>query len=284
MIANAGRGAARPRAALPASVEVVELPLDDSWLRDSRPDLRVGSGRNGDGEPRRVAVHFRFNAWGEKFPPWDRDAAVGGLIAERLGDPVARRRSCSRVGRSCPTAPARSSPPSSACCTRSATRRCRASRSRRRCAEQLGAERIVWLGHGLLEDRDTDGHVDLIAAFIAPGRVLLQTVDPDNPNFAALRGEPAAARSGRDRGDRAAVPAVRRGRGRDGRRQLPEPLHLQRSGDRARRRRRRPTTRRWRSSPARLPGARGRARARGGDRLRRRRAALHHPAGPGARG
>jgi len=33
-------------------------------------------------------VHFGFNAWGEKFPPWDRDARVGRLIAERLGDPV----------------------------------------------------------------------------------------------------------------------------------------------------------------------------------------------------
>jgi agmatine deiminase len=41
----------------------------------------------------------------------------------------------------------------------------------------------VWLGQGLIEDRDTDGHVDLIAAFIAPGRVLLQTVDEANPNY-----------------------------------------------------------------------------------------------------
>jgi len=47
----------------------------------------------------------------------------------------------------------------------------------------LGVGRIVWLGRGLREDRDTDGHVDLIAAFIAPGRVLLQTVGEDNPNF-----------------------------------------------------------------------------------------------------
>jgi agmatine deiminase len=47
----------------------------------------------------------------------------------------------------------------------------------------LGAERVVWLGQGLVEDRDTDGHVDLIASFCAPGRVLLQTVPEGNPNF-----------------------------------------------------------------------------------------------------
>jgi agmatine deiminase len=45
-------------------------------------------------------------------------------------------------------------------------------------------DRIVWLGQGLVEDRDTDGHVDLIAAFFEPDRVLLQVVSEENPNFA----------------------------------------------------------------------------------------------------
>jgi agmatine deiminase len=36
--------------------------------------------------------------------------------------------------------------------------------------QHLGVERIVWLGNGLIEDRDTDGHVDLIAAFTRPAR------------------------------------------------------------------------------------------------------------------
>ncbi len=53
---------------------------------------------------------------------------------------------------------------------------------------QLGVERLVWLGQGLVEDADTDGHVDNVAAFLAPGRVLLQTVaDADDPNFANAR-------------------------------------------------------------------------------------------------
>jgi agmatine deiminase len=50
--------------------------------------------------------------------------------------------------------------------------------------DHLGAERVVWLGEGLVEDRDTDGHVDLVASFCAPGRVLMQAVPEDNPNFA----------------------------------------------------------------------------------------------------
>ena len=82
MIANPGEDPARARAACGEGVEIVELPLDDSWLRDCGPIYVYGD----DG--RRVAVHFRFNGWGEKFAPWDRDAAVGGLIATQLGDEV----------------------------------------------------------------------------------------------------------------------------------------------------------------------------------------------------
>ena len=48
----------------------------------------------------------------------------------------------------------------------------------------LGVERVVWLGLGLVEDDDTDGHVDNICAFVEPGKVVLQTVtDEANPNF-----------------------------------------------------------------------------------------------------
>ena len=80
MIANPGAEAKQARRACGENVNIVELPLDDSWLRDSGPIYVYGP------QKRRLAVHFRFNAWGEKFSRWDRDAAVGGLIAEQLGD------------------------------------------------------------------------------------------------------------------------------------------------------------------------------------------------------
>ena len=81
MIANPGRDAADARAACAAGVSVIELGLDDSWLRDCGPIYVL------DGASRR-GVHFRFNAWGEKFASWDRDAAVGGLVVQALGDGV----------------------------------------------------------------------------------------------------------------------------------------------------------------------------------------------------
>ncbi len=177
MIANPGQDAEEARAACTAAVEIVELPIDDSWLRDSGPIYVL------DGDGRRVAVHFGFNAWGGKFPPWDRDAAVGRLIAERLGDRVEDGKIVLEGG----------SILSDGAGVLLTTEQCLLNPNRNPgmsrteiedvLRERLGVERIVWLGYGLIEDRDTDGHVDLIAAFIGPGRVLLQTVAQDNPNY-----------------------------------------------------------------------------------------------------
>jgi agmatine deiminase len=177
MIANPGSDAAEARAACADRVEVVELGLDDSWLRDCGP-IYV---READGGRR--AVHFRFNAWGEKFSPWERDAKVGALVAELFGDPVTEAPLVLEGGsiyvdgsgtllttEECLLNPNRNP---------SLTREQIEEALRR----YLGQDRIVWLGQGLVEDRDTDGHVDLIAAFTAPGQVLLLTVDEENPNF-----------------------------------------------------------------------------------------------------
>ena len=177
MIANPGEDPARARAACGEGVEIVELPLDDSWLRDCGPIYVYGD----DG--RRIAVHFGFNGWGEKYPPWDRDAAVGGLIAERLGDEV----------RTAPLVLEGGSILTDGAGTLLTTEQCLLNPNRNPSLSReeieaalranLGVDRIVWLGQGLVEDRDTDGHVDLIASFIRPGQVLLQTVEAANPNF-----------------------------------------------------------------------------------------------------
>jgi agmatine deiminase len=128
-------------------------------------------------------VHFRFNAWGEKYPPWDRDAEVGGAIARRLGDEVSPAPIVLEGGSILANGEG----------TLLTTEQCLLHRNRNpslsreqieaALSDSLGVDQIVWLGMGLIEDRDTDGHVDLIASFTGPDRVLLQTVAPGNPNF-----------------------------------------------------------------------------------------------------
>lgn len=176
MIAASPEDARAARAACTARVEIVELPIDDSWLRDSGPIYTV------DDAGGRVAVHFGFNSWGEKFEPWDKDAEIGGLIASELGDEV----------RKAPMVLEGGSVISDGKGTILTTEQCLLSKNRNPSlsrgeieellGEWLGAERVVWLGLGLAEDRDTDGHVDLIAVFTPDGRVLVQTVPSGNAN------------------------------------------------------------------------------------------------------
>jgi agmatine deiminase len=176
MIANPGEQAEQARAACAAGVEVVELALDDSWLRDCGPIYTL------EDDGTRVAVHFGFNAWGEKYPPWDRDAAVGALIADHLGDPV-READLVLEGGSILTDGAGTLLTTEQCLL-NPNRNPELGRAEIEAAlrANLGVGTFVWLGEGLVEDRDTDGHVDLIAAFTRSGHVLLQTVAPDNPN------------------------------------------------------------------------------------------------------
>lgn len=176
MIAGSTQDAHDARAACTSRVQIVELPIDDSWLRDSGPIYTV------DDSGGRLAVHFGFNSWGEKFSPWDKDAEIGGLIARELGDEVEKAPLVLEGG----------SVISDGNGTILTTEQCLLSPNRNPSlsqdgieellAEWLGAERVVWLGLGLVEDRDTDGHVDLIAAFTPDRRALVQTVPAGGPN------------------------------------------------------------------------------------------------------
>jgi agmatine deiminase len=165
------------------NVELVVLAIDDSWLRDSGPIVVLG--RDAEGRPSRAGVDFRFNAWGEAFSPYDADDAIAAGLLDHLG--IARVASSFVLeGGSIAVDGAG---------TLLTTEQCNLNRNRNPDATRgqvedelrakLGIERVVWLGQGLVEDADTDGHVDNVAAFLPDGRVLLQTVaDADDPNFA----------------------------------------------------------------------------------------------------
>jgi predicted amidohydrolase len=262
------------RRALTETIDVVELPIDDSWLRDSGPIFLLG--RDGS----RAASVFEFNAWGERFDPYDADAEVARKLCEQLAVPAYDAGMVLEGG----------SVIVDGAGTALTTEQCLLNPNRNpdlgkdeieaRLRDFLGVDRIVWLGQGLVEDRDTDGHIDLIAAFTGPGKVLLQMVEEANPNYVACCGQRAAPRGCGSRGHDPRLAALRPGGRRGDRRVVHEPLHLQRrrdrpddrepvgrAGDRAHRRG--------------LPRPRGRRGPRGRPRLRRRWAALHHPAGAG---
>jgi agmatine deiminase len=165
-----------------AGVNVIDFELDDSWTRDTGP-LIV---RSETGEL--IGVDFEFNGWGGKYVPYDHDATLAARVLELLGIP---RQPVNCVleggaitvdgeGTLITTEPAvlndNRNPGLSAADVTSLLR------------SNLGAQKVVWLESGLIEDRDTDGHVDNVCHFIAPGRVLVQTEpDPDRANHARLQ-------------------------------------------------------------------------------------------------
>lgn len=182
MVANLGAGAEAAAACANADVEVVEWPIDDSWTRDMGAVIVTdGSHRSG--------VDFVFNSWGKKFLPYDEDARFAERMCDALS--IARIDTAPFVleGGSI-TVDGNGTLVTTEQCLLNSNRNPELSRVE--IADELrrwlGAERIVWLAHGILEDDDTDGHVDNVAAFVAPGRAIAQTTsDRDDPNYERLR-------------------------------------------------------------------------------------------------
>ncbi len=279
----APRTAERAAAMCGAGVEVVELPIDDSWFRDSGPIYVIDDGGG------RVATDWRFNAWGDKFVPYDDDALAARRFADLIGDPV---RSVDMVfeGGSI-TGDGEGTVVTTTQCLMHPNRNPTMTKVEIEAVlrAELGTEQLLWLPHGLALDDDTDGHVDNIAAFAAPGQLVLQGCDDtDEDDWLRLDVDRRVA-IGRDRCPRTAArrdrdpgAPVRRGRRRAGGRAVPQLLRRQRLRRRADVR---PPRRRRHGGDDRrpVPGSRDvRGRGRRDPRLRRWRHPLHHPTDPRA--
>lgn len=65
-----------------SNIELLNLPINESWMRDNGPTFV----RHPDG--RVAGVDWRFNAWGGKSLPYDKDAALAERLLEHLALPV----------------------------------------------------------------------------------------------------------------------------------------------------------------------------------------------------
>jgi agmatine deiminase len=170
------------RSMLSERVRVVELSTDDAWMRDTGPTFLI------DGEGQRRGVDWRFNAWGGTegglYFPWDRDDRVAAKVLEVEGDdryraPIVLEGGAIHVDGEGAVMVTEE-------CLLNPNRNPDLSREQieRVLHEHLGTEKVIWLGAGVFED-ETDGHVDNLACFAAPGTVLLTwSEDEDDPQHA----------------------------------------------------------------------------------------------------
>jgi agmatine deiminase len=152
------------------AVEIVEMEIDDSWTRDSGPNFLVG----GDGL---AGSDWVFNAWGGKYEPYDQDALMAERILELAGARCFPSWLVAEGGGI--TVDGEGTVITTESCFPNPNRN--PGRTRREIEDELmrtlGAEKVIWIP-GDVDDTETDGHIDGIAAFIEPGRVLVE-VNPD---------------------------------------------------------------------------------------------------------
>ncbi|MCH8189371.1 MAG: agmatine deiminase family protein, partial [Proteobacteria bacterium] len=165
------------------------------WIRDTGPAFLTGPA----GVAGVAGVDWGFNGWGGKYIPYDNDAAIAEKVLARLGIPryatpvvlEGGAYTCDGEG------------------TLIITEQCALNENRnpgltrdgmtQTLKDYLGIHEVIWLAGGLEHD-ETEGHVDNVARFAAPGVVL--AVSPGEPgddsfdmlteNLARLRATPDA--------------------------------------------------------------------------------------------
>lgn len=186
---GAGALASARRALAAPGVTILQAQFGDIWLRDTGPVFVREDGQS-------VALGFAWNGWGGKYL-LDHDADVAALVADHLGLPLRRDDFVLEGG----------SVEFDGAGRLMVTRQCllNPNRNPHLSAEQLqdklvkafGLAQVLWLGEGLVGDH-TDGHIDNLARWVAPGRaVVQQATGQGDPNGRAYD---LAAEALRDQG------------------------------------------------------------------------------------
>jgi agmatine deiminase len=160
------------------------IPTNDAWCRDHGP---IFVERTRAGRREQAIVDWGFNAWGDKYPPYDLDDVVPTRVAEALGLPVFRPGIVMEGGSL--DVNGRGALLTTESCLLNPNRNPRLGRSaiEEYLRQYLGVRKILWLGDGIAGD-DTDGHVDDLTRFVSPTTVVtVVEEDPADENYEPLQ-------------------------------------------------------------------------------------------------
>lgn len=161
-----------------ANITLHDVLTNDSWCRDHGPSFLSGQGL----PP--ALVDWQYNAWGGKYPPFDRDNEVPERIAEITG----RKRFAAGIimegGAIEPNG--KGTILTTESCLLNPNRNPQLSREdvERYLRDYLACRKVLWMRGGEVAGDDTDGHIDQLARFIDPRTIVCAVcTNPDDENY-----------------------------------------------------------------------------------------------------
>ena len=151
-----------------ANVKVFDFATNDCWVRDYGPTMVIEAETG-----QVVGIHWVYTAWGGKYPPFEQDSQNGARICEASG--LARVASPLVCEGGALETDGQGTLITTSSCLQSASRNPDRSAAwiTQHLQEMLGVSKVIWLTGTELDGDDTDGHIDQLARFVAPGRLVV---------------------------------------------------------------------------------------------------------------
>jgi agmatine deiminase len=159
-------------------------PTDDAWVRDHGPIYVV---RDRGGKRERAINDWGYNAWGNKYPPYDQDDIVPSRIAAEMGETLFKPGIVIEGGSL--DVNGKGTLITTEACLLNPNRNPQLNREQIEgyLRDYLGVEHILWLADGIAGD-DTDGHIDDLTRFVSPDAVVtVIEADPQDENYEVLQ-------------------------------------------------------------------------------------------------
>jgi agmatine deiminase len=177
--------------------EIVPMPVDDFWTRDCGPSFLTNA------EGKLGGVDWNFNAWGGKHSPWDEDNRLAARILQREGAETRKSWLTTEGGSFALDGEGTLIITETSILNPNRNPGVNKTLAEAELKAMLGVEKVVWLP-GDPMDKETDGHIDGMCAFVRPGVVLFETnPDDSDPHSRILKTNLAALKSQTDAKGRA---------------------------------------------------------------------------------
>ena len=158
------------------------IPTNEPWCRDHGPIFLIR-----DVDPKLAVVDWDYNAWGNKYPPFDLDEVVPTRVSEILGAPVFCPGMVLEGGSIDVNGKGALLTTESCLLNKNRNPNLSCDEIEQRLRDYLGVRNILWLGDGIAGD-DTDGHIDDLSRFVSE-RTIVTVIeeDRDDENYEPLQ-------------------------------------------------------------------------------------------------